>query len=557
MVYEKLLCYTVLGFMERIIEIHCCASEKSSMSFPLGALCIQSVIKAEESLPESKLIQHYLYENPKEAARETAKREPIVVGISLYIWNNLWFEDFSKELASLSPNTIIFAGGPQVTSFIGSFPSYLHFAIIGEGEVSTIEALKKIDFSLPSSAKEIYGPGIISQKYPISEASPLPDLNILPSVFLSGTADPIIDQYEDVLWEMTRGCPYHCAFCFESRGKRTVRDYPLERIEQELNYFIEHNISNVFVLDPTFNLNSQRAKKILSFLINKAPKEMHFTFEIRGELVDEEMAKMFSILNCSLQIGLQSANEEVLNAIGRPFNKKEFQKKVGLLEKYEVAFGLDIIIGLPLDNFTSFKETISYAIDLRPSNIDCFILSVLSGTTLEQQVKTFGLVTDNSYQHNVIETPSFSKEEIERALEIRNGMDLFYTKGQSCMWIHCILETLNISPWNLFSLFTKWMKQTNRTEEEDIWILQDDFVTSLFEKTGNTKLIPPIKSFMELHQGLCYVNDCLEPVELDLSYTPDELALLDTMSLSQFVKTHRFHRKTYTLYIEDGEIRFV
>ncbi len=135
-------------------------------------------------------------------------------------------------------------------------------------------------------------------------------------------------------------------------------------------------------------------------------------------------------------------------------------------------------------------------------------------------------------------------------------MDLFYTKGQCCMWIHCILEALNITACNLFSLFVKWMDQTGRSEEEDIWVLQDDFVQSLFEKTQNTKLLPAMKSFMELHQGICYVTDTCEPAQVDLSYRPEDLALLDEMSLAEFVKSKKMHRCSPTIVMEGSEIKF-
>ena len=100
------------------------------------------------------------------------------------------------------------------------------------------------------------------------------------------------------------------------------------------------------------------------------------------------------------------------------------------------------------------------------------------------------------------------------------------------------------------------MDQTGRSEEEDIWVLQDDFIQSLFEKTQNAKLLPAMKSFMELHQGICYVTDTGEPVRLDLAYRPDDLAQLDTMGLAEFVKSAKARKSSPTIVLEDGEIRF-
>ncbi len=536
------------------IEIHCCATEKSIMSFPLGALCIKTAINQGGELPRAQLFQHYIPNNPLEAAADAVRRDPWAVGISLYIWNSRWFEDFAREIRRRNPKILIFAGGPQAIDFTQALPAWLDFATLGEGEISTVTALKSIlDGKKPENLQL---EGLITRHFLSPVNSKLPDLSSLASPFLSGEADSIIDEYDSVLWELTRGCPFTCAFCFESRGKRTVRDYPMERIEKELKYLVRHRIQNVFVLDPTFNLNGDRAKTILRLLLKKAPKYMHFTFEIRAELVDNEMAELFASLNCSLQIGLQSCDEEVVKYINRRFDRALFEKKVRLLASKGVAFGLDIIIGLPKDNLKKFKNTVNFAVSLMPSNIDCFVLSLLPGTELALKAEEYGLVAGDDVERTVVSTPTFSSQEIRTALSIRHGMDLFYTKGQSCMWIHCLLEALNITACNLFTLFSKWMQQTGRTEDEDIWTLQDDFVQSLLEKTKNQKLIPAMKSFMELHQGFCYVMDTCEPVTLDLSYRPDELSLLDKMGLSEFVKTHKMHKCSPSLVLENDEIMF-
>ena len=538
----------------RSIEIHCCAKEKSIMSFPMGALCIKTEINHCEDLPKAGLHEHFCNEDPVRAAKEAAKRRPWAIGLSVYIWNSEWMRLFAVTVRKMEPGIMIFAGGPHTTAYTASLPEWLDFAVLGEGEVSTISALSAIVSG--KRPENLQLDGIITRNYVSPVSSRLPELSKLHSPFLTGEASGVLKNYDSVLWELTRGCPFACAFCFESRGKRTVRDYPLDRIEKELDYLIKNHVENVFVLDPTFNLNPERAKTILRLLLKKAPEEMHFTFEIRAELVDEELADMFAELNCSLQIGLQSCDEEVLKTIGRRFDKDLFTEKTRLLASRGAAFGLDIIIGLPKDNLKRFRNTVNYAVSLMPSNIDCFLLSLLPGTELAMRAKEYGLVPGQDVERTILSTPSFTEKDISIALSVRRGMDLFYTKGQSCMWIHCILEALNITACNLFSLFVKWMDQTGRSEEEDIWVLQDDFVQSLFEKTQNAKLLPAMKSFMELHQGICYVTDTCEPAQVDLSYRPEDLALLDEMSLAEFVKSKKMHRCSPTIVMEGSEIKF-
>lgn len=536
------------------IEIHCCAIEKSSMSFPMGALCIKTAINESGRLPEAMLFEHFIFEDPEEVASSAAERKPWAVGLSVYIWNSKWMTTFARCLKEKSPETLVFAGGPQMIDYLSSLPSWLDFAVLGEGEVTTVEALSRVHEGTP--VDELRLDGLITRAWISPVNSPLPDLSKLSSPFLSGEAECIINEYDSVLWELTRGCPFACAFCFESRGNRSVRDYPFERIEKELEYLVAHGIRNVFVLDPTFNLNAERAKEILRLLVERS-EGIHFTFEIRVELVDEEMADLFAELNCSLQIGLQSSDPAVVKAIGRKFDKELFASKAQLLASRGVPFGLDVIIGLPEDNITKFMSTIDFAVSMQPSNIDCFTLSLLPGTDLTRRAKELGLEDSGNEERTVFRTKTFNEGDFSLALSIKNGMDMFFTKGQSCMWIHAALEALGIRAHELFRLFDNWIKENGRSDEEDIWILQDEFIEEVFVRNGKEELLDAMKSFMELHQGISFVTDTCESAVVNLAYSLDDLSALDEMPLSEFVEKYPVKMESVTIAMGDDGLIFL
>ena len=140
------------------------------------------------------------------------------------------------------------------------------------------------------------------------------DLATLPSPYLDGSLDP--SAYPGMLWELSRGCPFRCDFCFESRGTSGIRRVPMARVKAELLHFEACGVSQVFVLDPTFNFDQRQAKAILHLIAEQAPA-IHFFFELRSEFIDAELAKLFAAIRCSLQIGLQSADDAVLRKISR------------------------------------------------------------------------------------------------------------------------------------------------------------------------------------------------------------------------------------------------
>jgi tRNA A37 methylthiotransferase MiaB len=541
------------------IDIISCCLEEGNLSFPLGALSIQTSLQRTLALDTMAclLYSYTLSDDPIQAALMAASRKSDFLGCSIYLWNRSWFDTFVTTLKKESPSTVVFAGGTEVTANPQSFDlDTYRFLTLGEGEETTALAISQL-----IQEKEPKGKGIVTKGSEITYSYPS-DVDSLPSVFLSGNADTLVDSSPSILWEMTRGCPFNCAFCFESKGLRSVRSYDYGRIERELDYILDHNVEDVFILDPTFNMDKERTVRMLSLLAGKA-SSIHFTFELRAELLDEETADLFAQLNCSLQIGLQSSDKSVLKEINRTFDPSNFAKKIDLLNQRGIVFGLDLIIGLPKDTFELFTESVNYAIALKPSNIDIFALSLLPGTQLAEQAASLGLVYTNATPYILEESQTYSKKDLEKALRLKDSCDLFYTKGQACMWIHSLCEATELKSSAILQLFSTYcdflvQKQNLDIEKMDIYELQEQFVKALLLKLNKGNYLPALLSFMELHQGISFLQETGNNPIITVSYELDDLALLDTQPIDKFVKTHpRQIKQTYGIfYEEDGSISF-
>ncbi|NBK25749.1 MAG: radical SAM protein, partial [Spirochaetia bacterium] len=292
--------------------------------------------------------------------------------------------------------------------------------------------------------------------------------------------------------------------------------------------------------------------------------DIHFVFELRAELLDEELADLFAQLNCSLQIGLQSSNAEVLKAINRRFAPAVFQEKIALLNERGIVFGLDLIIGLPHDSFALFCSSLDFTVACKPSNIDIFALSLLPGTQLADDARKLGIEHDKDSPYTVIATPTYPMKDIAKALKLKDACDLFYTKGEASMWMHTLCEAAQCTPSTLFSYFATYMDflKNNRNVDPtkmDIYELQEQFVRDLLKKLKRQKYQGPILSFMELHQGVAFLRETGENPIITIGYELDDLAKLDTMHIEKFVAKHP-NQKRQSLGIfqnDDGSIGFV
>ena len=526
------------------IRLVACSPEQSPMAYPLGALCIQTALETNPQLRERITVDlsHYLADthDPIDAAHEVSSLKPDVIAISLYLYNRPWFDSFLDELLCIAPATLLYAGGPEAQAHAEHLLQRGVSAIFfGEGEESICRAVQLLLDDEP-----VAGPHTRTKDTESATPAFPEDLGVLESPLLSKVANP--DAFEGILWEMTRGCPYSCAFCFESRGHRSVRTYPIDRLTAELDLLIRHQVKQVFVLDPTFNLERRRTREILTLLHRRAPADMHFTFEVRAELLDEQSARLFGSFHCSLQIGLQSSNEQVLRAIGRPFNAELFHQKISLLNEFGVVFGLDLIIGLPGDTEESFTASLDFAISCRPSNLDIFVLAVLPGTQLALDADGLGLRYQLESPYLLQESPTMSVEAIARAVRLKEACDLLYTRGRSVMWFHAACDALSCTPSTLISLFADYIEQYPADNQQDIFSLQDRFIRHQFTRADRSHLLPAMLSYMELHQGISYLQDTGENPEVSLYYPPDALARLDTLPVESFVDEYESFEEPIT-----------
>lgn len=249
-----------------------------------------------------------------------------------------------------------------------------------------------------------------------------------------------------------RGCPFACAYCYEGRGSRAVRRLPRSRIEAELARFAAVSPRRVFVLDPTFNLDRERTIALLDLIAQRAPHhEWHF--EARAELLDRAQARAFARLGANLQIGLQSAHPEVLERVNRDIDPEAFARKLALLDEAGVAFGLDLIYGLPGDTLAGFRASVDYALSLAPNHLDVFPLSVLPGTELADRAASLQLRHLPEPPYTVLGQPGFGEDDMRSAAALARACDVFYSRGRAVPWFGALARALRLRPSALLEAF--------------------------------------------------------------------------------------------------------
>ena len=88
-----------------------------------------------------------------------------------------------------------------------------------------------------------------------------------------------------------------------------------------------------------------------------------------------------------VELGLQTASDEVAEAINRGYSLSVFENAVALLREYDLKFVVHMIIGLPSDNADGVRKTAEYIASIKPFGVKIHSIYVMEGTVLAKMYR--------------------------------------------------------------------------------------------------------------------------------------------------------------------------
>jgi anaerobic magnesium-protoporphyrin IX monomethyl ester cyclase len=363
-----------------------------------------------------------------------------VVAFSCYIWNIESTLKLVDDIKKITPDTLIALGGPEASfgifQLMHDSPA-VDFVIRGEGEAtfrSLMEALLRRGESNPATGPDPFQqiPNLFYRRGDDTLSGPMTsdylEMDAIPSPFRAGLMDlskPLI------YFETSRGCPFSCAFCLSSLEGR-VRSFSMERIESDLIWLISREVGQIKLVDRTFNYDSQRADRIWEFILSHN-RGSRFHFEIAADLLSDanmELLRRVPPHTFGFEIGVQSFHAESLERVQRTSDLERLMTNVRRLrDETEVELHLDLVAGLPGENYEGLLESLARVAELTPHAIQIEPLKVLKGSPMRKIAKHEGYRFSHSPPYTILTTPWLSFDDISRIETIGRLLDLFYNRG--------------------------------------------------------------------------------------------------------------------------------
>ncbi len=384
---------------------------------------------------EIKVSEYTINDNIDSVLSSVYLEKANVVAVSCYIWNIAYVLRLTEGLKEVLPHIKIVLGGPEVSydprDILKTNPC-IDFIIAGEGEHAFRLLLKNI---YEASADLINIKGLTyrvnDSVYSNGGFNLIENLDSIPSPYGEDMLASIGDK-RIVYYESSRGCPFSCAYCISSTFEG-VRCFSLERVKRDLAKLIDAKVKQIKFVDRTFNCNRSRAMEILKFVVDNAG-ETNFHFEAGGDLFDDEMLRLLSQVPKGLiqfEIGIQTVNEKAAASVNRRTNlNKLFDNIEKLRSQNNIHLHLDIIAGLPWEDYESFGRSFDYVYALKPHQLQLGFLKLLKGSAIREDAEQH-LYRFKSYPpYEVLCNKYISYDEIIELKGIEDMVEKYYNSGK-------------------------------------------------------------------------------------------------------------------------------
>lgn len=374
---------------------------------------------------ESKIKEFTINDREGRILEEIIKEKPDIVAFSTYIWNVELVSRVANLIKRVNSNIEILYGGPEVSFDSRSFlkNNVGEYVIEGEGERTYRDfILYKLGKMKLEDVRGLHYK--VNDEIYSNEKRPLMPM------------DEIAFPYEDdenlnnkiVYYEASRGCPFNCKYCLSSTS-HGVRFLEIDRVLEELKYFINKKVRLVKFVDRTFNCNHKFSTAIWEFLI-KQDTDTQFHFEISADLLRDEEIKLLSNApegRFQFEVGVQTTNDEVLRNINRFVNFSDIEEKVlELMSIKNIKQHLDLIAGLPGEDYNSFVKSFNDVYSIGPEEIQLGFLKLLKGSSMREDAYIYGMEYSPYPPYEILKTNKISYDELLQLKKVEEMVDKYY-----------------------------------------------------------------------------------------------------------------------------------
>jgi radical SAM superfamily enzyme YgiQ (UPF0313 family) len=354
--------------------------------------------------------------------------QPDVVGIR----SIAFFLEELQRIATLvrahSEATIV-AGGPIVQAYkqrlFQEVPE-LDIAVKGEGETVFADFLSGAP--VPSIPGLLYrtDDGVVENEDQLEVADvdslPFPAYDLVDLDQYQRQLSYAYNHRRQGVLLTSRGCAYHCTFCFTHwKGIRLRSAANIFEEIKELNG--KHGIQDFYIVDDIFNVDSKRSLELFDLIIAAGLKlRLYFVNGLRADITSEKF------VDRALEAGavwftyaVESGTDEIQRLVKKRLDLEKTKRIIAYTQRKNVAVNISTMYGFPTETRELAQRTLDWLSELpKPSLLPYhFCLRFFPGCAINEQALDAGwdperlrLTSRFSYNDMPLGTPTLTKHDM-------------------------------------------------------------------------------------------------------------------------------------------------
>lgn len=292
-------------------------------------------------------------------------------------------------------------------------------------------------------------------------------------------------------------CDTRCSYCsyptmITGKNRMNLENY-LSRLKREIEelafYLPKEKLQSLYIGGGTPTaLNAVELEDLLNEIRKYFPQDVEFTVEAgREDSLDVQKLKILKDYGVTrICLNPQSFHEESLQAIGRPFDKKQFFRMYDkILELDFPVVNMDFILGLPKETRNTFEKTLRILEEMNPENITFHTLSLKRGSLLYDQAKEFKEETAKLWGmvESFVREKNYHPYYLYRQKRILGNFENtgYSKKGKECLYNMVMTDELSSiiafgQGTNSKFIGRDFHRQVQSPKNIKDYILQDDYI---------------------------------------------------------------------------------
>jgi len=194
------------------------------------------------------------------------------------------------------------------------------------------------------------------------------------------------------------GCPFQCLYCQQERITAQVRWLPTpEAVRERVETFLatrkpgKYSHSEIAFYGGTFTgLERGLMRELLEAAgaFVESGQVRNLRASTKPDYVDAEVLEILHRFGMdTVELGVQSLDDAVLNKVGRGYDRQRVGLSVELLKTRGMKIGIQLMQGLPGADEQEALESARRAIALKPDFVRIYPTVVLAGTALAEMYR--------------------------------------------------------------------------------------------------------------------------------------------------------------------------